>query len=55
MSGPITTAGRATDVQPQLDPRREAIRLIGRTLRKQDSTDDEVESALEALVELSKD
>jgi hypothetical protein len=53
MSAPITTAGLAP--APTADPRKEAIKLIRTTLRKADSTDDEVDSALEALIELSKD
>lgn len=54
MADPIVTAGRA-DPQPAPNPRKEAIRLIRTALRKPDATDDEVDSALEALVELSKD
>jgi hypothetical protein len=50
---PITTAGQA-DPAPA-DPRKDAIRLIRTALRKPDATDDEVDSALEALIELSKD
>lgn len=52
---PITTAGRVDQSPAPRDPRKEAIRLIGRTLRKQDATDDEVDAALEALVELTKE
>lgn len=52
MAEPITTAGRQA---PAPDPRKEAIKLIRIALRKPDATDDEVDSALEALVELSKD
>lgn len=54
MAAPITTAGMA-DPQPAPDPRKEAIKLIRTALRKPDATDDEVDSALEALVELAKD
>jgi hypothetical protein len=36
-------------------PRREAISLIRSTLRKVDASDDEVDDALEALLELAKD
>lgn len=54
MAEPITTAGLAPGAPPA-DPRKEAIRLIRTTLRKPDATDDEMDSALEALIELSKD
>lgn len=50
---PITTAGR--DEAPQADPRKEAIRHIRSIMRKPDATDDEVDGALEALLELAKD
>jgi hypothetical protein len=50
---PITTAG-AADPAPS-DPRKDAIRVIRTTLRKADATDDEVDGALEALLELAKD
>ena len=40
---------------PSPSPRRAAIQLIRQTLRKQDVTDEEMDDALEALVELSKD
>ena len=53
MALPITTAGQAEPVAS--DPRKDAIRAIRSALRKPDSTDDEVDSALEALVELAKD
>lgn len=53
MAAPITTAGR--DEAPAANPRKDAIRLIRTALRKPDATDDEVDSALEALIELSKD
>lgn len=54
MADPILTAGAAQPA-PQADPRKDAIRLIRTALRKPDATDDEVDSALEALIELSKD
>ena len=54
MADLITTAGRA-EASPATDPRRDAIRLIRTALRNPQATDDEVDSALEALVELSKD
>lgn len=54
MAEPIKTAGRAMPA-PQANPRKDALRLIGRTLRKQDATEDEVTDALEALAELTKD
>lgn len=50
---PITTAGREEPVPS--DPRKDAIRVIRTTLRKADATDDEVDGALEALLELAKD
>jgi hypothetical protein len=53
VAAPITTAGR--DEAPAANPRKDAIRLIRTALRKPDATDDEVDSALEALIELSKD
>lgn len=53
MAAPITTAGRADETPA--NPRKDAIRLIRTALRKPDATDDEVDSALEALIELSKD
>jgi hypothetical protein len=54
MAYPITTAGQPEPAQAA-DPRKDAIRLIRTALRKPDATDDEVDSALEALVELAKD
>lgn len=51
---PITTAGRA-DEQPAPDLRKEAIRHIRTTIRRADATDDEIDGALEALLELAKD
>jgi hypothetical protein len=54
MAEPITTAGRAVRKQAD-DTRKDAIRLIRTALRKPDATDAEVDSALEALVELAKD
>lgn len=36
-------------------PRRKAISLVRSTLRKADASDDEVDDALEALLELAKD
>lgn len=50
---PITTAG--LDSAPAADPRKSAIKVIRTALRKPDATDDEVDSALEALIELAKD
>ena len=56
MAEPILTAGGGAPAPAQKpDPRKDAIRLIRTALRKADSTDDEVDSALEALVELAKD
>jgi hypothetical protein len=53
----IKTAGlqEAVAAQASASPRREAIRLIRSTLRKQDASDEEVDDALEALLELAKD
>lgn len=51
---PITTAGQAED-KPAPDLRKEAIRHIRATIRRADATDDEVDGALEALLELAKD
>lgn len=53
MALPITTAGQAEPAAA--DPRKDAIRAIRTALRKADATDDEVDNALEALIELSKD
>lgn len=53
LAEPILTAGR--DEAPAADPRKDAIRHIRATLRKADATDDEVDGALEALLELAKD
>lgn len=50
LAEPITNAGT-----PAPSPRKDAIRLIRTALRKQDATDDEVDGALEALLELAKD
>ena len=56
MAEPILTAGAGPAAAAEKpSPRKEAIRLIRTALRKQDATDDEVDSALEALVELAKD
>lgn len=49
---PVTNAGRAQ--VPAGNPTREALARVREVLRKQDSTDAEVEDALEALVELAK-
>lgn len=40
---------------PSPSPRRERVRLIRQVLRKTDATDDELDDAYEALIELSKD
>ena len=40
---------------PSASPRRTRIQLIRTALRKSDATDDEVDDALEALLELAKD
>lgn len=54
MGDVILTAGTGHEA-PATSPRREAIKLIRATLRKQESSDEEVDEALEALVELSKE
>lgn len=52
----IFTAGLDSLAPPvQTNPKREAIKTIRAVIRRQDATDDEVDDALEALVELSKD
>lgn len=48
----ITNAGREGAVR--VDARREAIRRIRQVVRRVDAPDDEVDDALEALVELAK-
>lgn len=53
MADVIISAGLEPSA-PATSSRREAIKLIRATLRKQDSSDEEVDEALEALVELSK-
>lgn len=59
MSEVITTAGRAglaeaLTASPAESPRREMIKRLRATLRKPEATDDEVDDALEALVELAR-
>lgn len=55
MTDVVDTAGLEPQAEQPADPRKEAIKLIRTALRKPDATDDEVDSALEALVELAKD
>lgn len=50
----VVTAGLAPAPVPQ-DPRKESIRQIRKTLRDAAATDDQVEDALEALLELTKE
>jgi len=50
----IFSAGLAEAAKPT-STRRDAIKMIRATLRKQESSDDEVDEALEALIELSKE
>jgi hypothetical protein len=45
VAGPVATSS----------PRKEAIRQVRSVIRNPQATDDEVEDALEALLELSKD
>lgn len=40
---------------PAATPRRQAIALVRTALRKHDATDEEVDDALEALLELAKE
>jgi hypothetical protein len=57
MAEVISTAGLGDafeGAKPE-HPRRDAIRVIRATLRNQTATDDEVDDALDALVELAKD
>jgi hypothetical protein len=60
MGGVVTSAGR-TDLRavPALDPllasRKEAIRAARRIIRNPAATDEQVDDALEALVELAKE
>ncbi len=56
MAEVISTAGLVVPADPKPEnPRREAVRLIRATLRNQAATDDEVDDALDALIELAKD
>lgn len=56
MAEVITTAGRKEPetVQPE-SPRRAAIKAVRAVIRNPSSTDAEIEDALEALVELSRE
>lgn len=54
LAEPITTAGTA-DAAPSGSPRKNAIRLIRTALRAEDATDEEVDGALEALLELARE
>jgi hypothetical protein len=53
MSRVVTTAGRAPE-QPRPSARREVISRIRQVLRDQAASDEDVDDALEAFVELSK-
>lgn len=55
MAEAITTAGRSEVKSEVPTSRRDMVGLIRATLRKTDSTDDEMDDALEALIELAKD
>lgn len=55
MAEAITTAGKALGPVAQPDVRREAVKRVREVLRRADASDDEVEDALEALVELAKE
>lgn len=52
MAEVIDTAGLGPAAQP-VDTRREAIKAVRAVIRNPQATDDDVEDALEALVELS--
>lgn len=54
MAEPILTAGRLTAQAPQ-DPRKESVKAVRKVLRDPASTDEQVEDALEALLELTKE
>ena len=60
MSGEVVNSAglqSALAAQPvsAVSPRRTRIALIRAALRKADSTDDEVDDAIEAILELAKD
>lgn len=56
LGGVISSAGKLDlSAVPALDPRKEAIRAVRKILRDPAASDDQVDDALEALVELTKD
>ena len=56
MAEVIFTAGKMAPTSVAFkDPRREAIKAVRAIIRNNASTDDEVDDALEALIELSKE
>jgi hypothetical protein len=56
MAEAISTAGLTlTEQAKPTDPRREVVKVIRTVLRNQAATEDEVDDALEALIELAKD
>jgi hypothetical protein len=58
MAQVIDTAGltpASAPSQPVENPRRAAVRAIRLVLRKPDATDDELDDAYEALLELAKE
>jgi hypothetical protein len=55
MATPITTAGMGEPEAARPDPRKEAFRIVARTLRSQEASEDETVDALEALALLSRE
>lgn len=55
MVDPIVTAGAFMDSAPASNPRKDAIKAVRTILRDTSATDNDVDDALEALLELSKD
>lgn len=55
MADLISTAGRAPEGPAPKSPRREVVAAVRSVLRRLDASDDELDDALEALVELAKE
>ena len=55
MAEPITTAGTAVAKSSAPNSRKDSIKAVRAILRNATASDAEVDDALEALVELSKD
>jgi hypothetical protein len=51
----LASVGPSAQEKAPTSPRRQRVQLIRQVLRKQDASDDEMDDALEALIELSKD